>query len=633
MSVGEEELGALNLEAASPCDTISSGASTVVFPESAENDENDCQNGEGVGAKKRKHAESKEDNPKKKYKPNSPLGDLQTATALESATTISPANTIDTVGSSSCSAKNVRPEKGQRYELGTKVAKMFRDDSRRAREKKKQLGNLVNYEGDGEGVMVKKDFSSRIPKLGMVIEYDSNRETYKIRYECNLEECEHEEDLAKLVIPNMAPSTSNKQITSSKEEKVPLELQGMKKYDCDPRGKKPANIDRDVLDDPIWHAGYCEEMYTSHRIREASLAARPRYIKNQPDLNEKMRAILVDWLIEVHLKFKLVPEALHLTVNLVDRYLDIDEVVSRRKLQLVGMAAIFIAAKFEDQWPPELRDLVYICDRAYSKDEILDMETKMLTKLDYRINAPTPYTFLSRYLKAAHCDKRMICLANLVVDGALLSYDLLHYTPSQIAASAVLIARKSLARDEVVWSPTLIKYTVRSFISDRQLSSSTFDLIPLVSTTAKPTSCRWRKPSCSPSRRFRPRSPVWTTSTAARSTATFPTRTSTPTCSRGRMLLPARRPVSMHRRLKGSSRPSSTPGRRSPGARRRRLRRTRSCRTQRRPTRPVPRDRRPRTRSRRARRPLPGRGPGRRRGGRAMPPLASRNRPGCKEVE
>lgn len=334
---------------------------------------------------------------------------------------------------------------------------MFRDDSR-AREKKRQLGNLVYCEGDGEGVMVKKDFLDKVPKLGKVIEYDSRCETYKIRYECNLEECEHEEDLAKLVIPDM-PCTSDKPITPSKEEKIPLELQGMKKYERDPRGKKPVNIDRDVFDDPNWHADYCEEMYTSHRIREASLAARPRYIKSQPDLNEKMRAILVDWLIEVHLKFKLVPEALHLTVNLVDRYLDIDEVVPRSKLQLVGMAAIFIASKFEDNWPPELRDLVYICDRAYSKDEILDMETKILARLDYRVRAPTPHTFLSRYLKAAHCDERMICLANLVVDAALLSYDLLHYTPSQIAASAVLIARKTLARDKVVWSPTLIKYT------------------------------------------------------------------------------------------------------------------------------------------------------------------------------
>ena len=48
------------------------------------------------------------------------------------------------------------------------------------------------------------------------------------------------------------------------------------------------------------------------------------YLDKQPDINEKMRSILVDWLVEVHLKFKLVPESLYLTVNLIDRYLEIE---------------------------------------------------------------------------------------------------------------------------------------------------------------------------------------------------------------------------------------------------------------------------------------------------------------------
>jgi cyclin B len=56
------------------------------------------------------------------------------------------------------------------------------------------------------------------------------------------------------------------------------------------------------------------------------------YMKRvQNDINEKMRSILIDWLIEVHLKFKLVPESLYLTVNLIDRYLE-RECVHRSKL-------------------------------------------------------------------------------------------------------------------------------------------------------------------------------------------------------------------------------------------------------------------------------------------------------------
>lgn len=65
-------------------------------------------------------------------------------------------------------------------------------------------------------------------------------------------------------------------------------------------------------------------------------------MKIQEDINERMRGILVDWLIEVHLKFKLVPETLYLTVNLIDRYLEIEN-VKRDKLQLVGVTAMLIA--------------------------------------------------------------------------------------------------------------------------------------------------------------------------------------------------------------------------------------------------------------------------------------------------
>ncbi len=93
----------------------------------------------------------------------------------------------------------------------------------------------------------------------------------------------------------------------------------------------------------------------------------------QPDINEKMRAILIDWLVEVHLKFKLVPETLYLTVNLIDRYLEKVDVM-REKLQLVGVTAMLIASKYEEIYAPEVQDFVYITDKAYSKQEILDCE-------------------------------------------------------------------------------------------------------------------------------------------------------------------------------------------------------------------------------------------------------------------
>ena len=113
------------------------------------------------------------------------------------------------------------------------------------------------------------------------------------------------------------------------------------------------------------------------------------------------------------MKFKLVPETLYLTVNLIDRYLTTEKKVSRPKLQLVGVTALLIASKYEEIYPPELRDLVYICDRACSKSEILEMEETILKTLDYSITIPSAHAFLVRYLKAAHADKKMVQVRRL----------------------------------------------------------------------------------------------------------------------------------------------------------------------------------------------------------------------------
>jgi hypothetical protein len=131
--------------------------------------------------------------------------------------------------------------------------------------------------------------------------------------------------------------------------------------------------------------------------------------------------------------------------------------VRRSKLQLVGVAALLVAAKYEEIYPPELRDLVYITDRAYNKQEILEMESDIVNTLEYRFTVPTIHSFLCRYLKAAHADRTMVQLACYLTERSLQEYSMLNYLPSVIAASAVMIARKTLKRHS--WSPTLVKYT------------------------------------------------------------------------------------------------------------------------------------------------------------------------------
>jgi len=215
------------------------------------------------------------------------------------------------------------------------------------------------------------------------------------------------------------------------------------------------NIDERDAEDPLCATEYVQDMYHHFRGKEAITSVRPLYMENQTHINERMRSILVDWLVEVHLKFKLVPETLYLTINLIDRYLERQE-VSRPRLQLVGVTSLLIASKYEEIYPPELRDLVYICDRAYTRSEIITMEEKILKTLEYNITIPSAHAFLVRFLKAAHADKRIVQLSCFILDGTLQSYNLLHYLPSQLAAAAVFVARRTVGRNS--WSPTLLRY-------------------------------------------------------------------------------------------------------------------------------------------------------------------------------
>jgi cyclin B len=213
------------------------------------------------------------------------------------------------------------------------------------------------------------------------------------------------------------------------------------------------NIDERDTNDLLCASEYVSGMYEYFRLKEHSTSVRPYYMERQPHINEKMRSILTDWLVEVHLKFKLIPETLYLTINLIDRFLEKYE-VPRPKLQLVGVTSLLIAAQYEEIYPPEIRDLVYICDRAYTKQEILIMEETILRTLKYQIKIPSAHAFLVRYLKAAHADRRMVQLACYILDGTLQSYKLLNYYPSQLAAAAVFIARRCIGRN--TWSPTLL---------------------------------------------------------------------------------------------------------------------------------------------------------------------------------
>lgn len=222
------------------------------------------------------------------------------------------------------------------------------------------------------------------------------------------------------------------------------------------------NVDEHDKRNPQMCTTYVNEIYDYLRTQENRPLYRPSstYIVRQEDINDKMRAILIDWLVEVHLKFKLKPETLYLTVNILDRYLE-KEPVSRKKLQLLGVTALLLASKYEEIYPPEVRDLVYVCDRAYNRDQILSMESKVLNAFKFRFTVATIFPFLARFAKVAGLRERGRYVAHFFAERTLQEYRMLKYSPSIIAAASVYLALRAKHGETSleVWTPTVVFYT------------------------------------------------------------------------------------------------------------------------------------------------------------------------------
>lgn len=168
---------------------------------------------------------------------------------------------------------------------------------------------------------------------------------------------------------------------------------------------------------------YQSEILQEFRDLENSFRCNANYMELQDDINDKMRAILIDWLIEVFYKFKLLPETLFLTVNIIDRYLSQIKIM-RSKLQLVGITALFIALKYEEIYPPDLSKLVYITDKAYTKKEVLDKEIDIMRVLNFDVTVPSPlryYDFIhiKFNLSDVERDKCLYLLFVALIDGKL----------------------------------------------------------------------------------------------------------------------------------------------------------------------------------------------------------------------
>lgn len=173
-------------------------------------------------------------------------------------------------------------------------------------------------------------------------------------------------------------------------------------------------------------------------------------IDMQREIQWFMRPYLIDFLIEAHAAFALLPETLFLTVNLLDRYCS-KRVVYKQHYQLVGCAALLIAAKYGDKKDrvPQIHELNNMCCGLYDAGMFTQMEMHVLNTLDWAIGHPT-VDFFSQLMVAEEGDDNDVeNMAAYVCEIALYHRDFVSTKPSIMARSSLALARAILGRPEV----------------------------------------------------------------------------------------------------------------------------------------------------------------------------------------
>lgn len=182
-------------------------------------------------------------------------------------------------------------------------------------------------------------------------------------------------------------------------------------------------------------------------------------IEIQTEIQWFMRPYLLDFLLEAHHAFQLLPETLHLAVNLLDRYCS-RRVVYKRHYQLVGCAALLIAAKYGDRKErvPTIRELKSMCCSLYDDDMFTQMEWHVLQTLNWMIGHPTVTSFQQLATSEVPCDPELEHMSWYLTEMALYHKEFISIRPSVMARSALALARCILGRQQPRYSEWAARY-------------------------------------------------------------------------------------------------------------------------------------------------------------------------------
>ena len=169
----------------------------------------------------------------------------------------------------------------------------------------------------------------------------------------------------------------------------------------------------------------------------------PDYSKiiSQKEINEQMRSILIDWIIDVHYKFNFTDETLFMTVLIIDRYISYKS-ISKKKFQLLGITALLISCKHEEIILPKIEDFIYITDNAYVKEDVFDMENDILDILSFNLIAPSPIKFYEYLALKFEFDKKKFLLGKYLMESFMVDINYVKFRASVIACASIYIVMK-----------------------------------------------------------------------------------------------------------------------------------------------------------------------------------------------
>ncbi|KAG8929184.1 hypothetical protein FRC01_004720, partial [Tulasnella sp. 417] len=201
---------------------------------------------------------------------------------------------------------------------------------------------------------------------------------------------------------------------------------------------------------------YADEIFAYMSKLEVQCMANPTYMDGQTEIEWSMRRTLIDWLLQVHLRYHMLPETLWIAVNIVDRFLS-RRVVSLIKLQLVGVTAMFIASKYEEIMAPSVEEFAFMTENGYTREEILKGEKIILQTLDFNISPYcSPYSWVRRISKADDYDIQTRTLCKFLMEVTLLDHRFLRAKPSLIAAVGMYTSKRMLQGS---WDEAFIYYS------------------------------------------------------------------------------------------------------------------------------------------------------------------------------